>query len=267
VAPLAVYELSPRILAFQEPNATYLKVVPMSVNYPSILLSGAGTLEEATHFEQRFTDPEKTTFQLFSDSKQVNFDYSYFIVGRGPGRPVFFQLQPVLEFAAVLRSKDARGLDLPNVNFSTMRIFGINFSGTRFDGSIFTGADLRGSIFWGVDFSNSDLRETTFDSDPMFSREPADGARTVFRNARINSATLGKNWAYLDLQDAIIDGLTPQTDLTHLKAQNTNLTHLNLSGLNLAHADFSGAILNGTNFSQATLTGANFTGAQGGPKL
>jgi uncharacterized protein YjbI with pentapeptide repeats len=138
---------------------------------------------------------------------------------------------------------------LRNVRFSNCNLDGARFEGADLTNADFSQTSVAGADFTGQDFTKNGVRLPT----PPFSNSVA--KRTIFRNAKLAVASLGRNWSYIDLTDATIVGLD-NFDFNGLVAQYSVLPRLKLSGLELRDVDFSYSDLSGSSFSLASLRSA-----------
>jgi uncharacterized protein YjbI with pentapeptide repeats len=173
---------------------------------------------------------------------------------------------------------------------------GVDFHLSSFLGARMQGAELDAAILYSCVFDGLDLSQTSFGTPPnlqppTIGPPSAANPRTSFKGATMMGTLIQKNWAMLDLTDAVIKGLPG--DLVGLKAQYcrmsgpTTLAQLDMRGANFANAElsvdmggtkltpngngqdavaasFANATLHGTNLSGALLTGADLTAIQGG---
>lgn len=155
--------------------------------------------------------------------------------------------------------------DLTDATFTGATIPAGVFDTSTLTRTDFTGATLAGASFLqtrmdGTRFDRTDVTACSFSAPPRFSRDPAN--LTSFRGARLNYATVAKQWSYLDLTGATLVGLGPSTDLTYLQALYTVLTGWDLSGYTMDQANLTGATLTGTRFAGASLNSALLYGVQ-----
>ncbi len=162
--------------------------------------------------------------------------------------------------------EDFRNRDLSRMNFggkdlSNAQMQGATLLGTVFNGARLADANLTGAIMGrGTDFTGCDLSTTEFGDKPQFGDNPY--YLTRFVGATIPYGTLGRQWRYLDLTDAVIPGLP--NDLAGIAVTHCNLGGVDFSRRILTNACFSGTALAGADFRGADLTGASFT--SDGPK-
>jgi uncharacterized protein YjbI with pentapeptide repeats len=163
-----------------------------------------------------------------------------------------------------------------------------NLTGVDLSGANLTGADLRaatklngtnftGAVLHGCNFSGTDLTPATFSAQPDWSRDAKN--RTILDGATVSTTILGKDWSFLHLTGANVNGL--DGDLSNIKADNmifqmapmtgcrlqgssfidADLTNAQLNGADLTKCKLIGTTLFGANMSGATLTYADLTGA------
>lgn len=148
------------------------------------------------------------------------------------------------------------GKDLSNAKLQNAKLFGTIFNGVL----SLTGADLSGAVMGnGTDFTGCDLSKVNFGPKPQFGTNPY--GLTKFVAATIPCQSLGSDWNYLDLTDAVVTGVQNYLGKVTLRVRYSNLSGFNFADCNLPNARFEGVALPGANFSHATLTGATFAPA------
>lgn len=153
--------------------------------------------------------------------------------------------------------------DLSGAHFAGAQLTEAVFDTSTLTGTDFSSATLTSASFLqtrmdGTRFDGCDVTTCFFSAPPRFSIDPAN--LTSFRGARLNYATVLKQWSYLDLTGATLVGLGPSVDLTYLQAVSAVLTGMDLSGYTLDCCDLSAATLTGVRFSQASMNQAVLAG-------
>lgn len=177
------------------------------------------------------------------------------------------QLQPLLPL--VVASSNCVNCKLEDVDLSGKDLSGINLEGADLSGAVltktvlhdavslvktnFTGATLSCTDFSGTGTNQVDLTQTIF-INAKFTQDFS--CRADFSNTKLSTQVLSPSlWRYMDLTDAVIEGLT--TAALSSASQQLNLSNAILSGMNFSGADLTAAI-----FSNSMLDGVNLSGAK-----
>jgi uncharacterized protein YjbI with pentapeptide repeats len=177
---------------------------------------------------------------------------------------------------AILPSMDLTGRTLTAADFTGSTITDMKFDGANLTNAKLPGVDLRTVTFdratvTGMDISGADLTgcdlQTVIATVPPITSKGST-KRTVLARAKLKAGLLGKDWSYVNLNDATLFDI-PSTDLRGINAAYVELTGVDLTGANFnpetadkksvfRGALFHGATLQRTQFRQANLAGAQF---------
>lgn len=148
------------------------------------------------------------------------------------------------------------GSDLSYVDFTSVSATAFPFD---FTSCALNQTNLSGKSFGYAKFVNCDL--TTANLTPPLGA--SETAWIDFTRATINYQSLGPDWQYLNLTQAIINQYPspPSLPPPQINANGAILNHVNMTKWNLYQADFSNAYLYNVNFQNAFLMGAKFHGA------
>lgn len=138
-------------------------------------------------------------------------------------------------------------------SFQNTLLNGTNFDQVPLAQVDFTGANLTGTLL-----THTDLRTALFSSPPGFSTDSTQ--LTNLSGSTLNYALIGATWSYLNLSDAVIEGLP--SAIPNLVAWYSVLKDQQLTGMDLQGADFTGADLRQCDLAACNLSSAIFAGAQ-----
>lgn len=156
--------------------------------------------------------------------------------------------------------------DLTQANFSGAKLAGAVFNKailtkTNLDGAELTNASFLNARMDGTVFDNTNLVSCIFSQPASFSRDRNN--LTSFKKARLKFSTLNKDWSYLDLREAVLEGFSAAVNLDYLQALHSNLSKWDFTACHLDDADFSGATLDSTIFKNAVMNKARLKAVKG----
>ncbi|HYC03172.1 MAG TPA: pentapeptide repeat-containing protein [Azospirillaceae bacterium] len=150
-------------------------------------------------------------------------------------------------FTGAITNCDFSGCTLINATFAKATLTGCKFTGATFEGINFAGAVLNGCIF-----------------DPVLKLAQGPTTTNNFSGMTVQASWFGKDWSYLNLAGATIQGL-PQSFSTQespINGQNSVFDRVaGLHGRTIQYANFQQSSFKGTNLSGCDLSFSNFSQA------
>ncbi|HKR66145.1 MAG TPA: pentapeptide repeat-containing protein [Thermoanaerobaculia bacterium] len=148
--------------------------------------------------------------------------------------------------------------ELKKAKLNSAAASGAKFTNAKLDGAVLTGAtfdahtDFTGATFLAIDFSGCDLTKAVFSPQPVTWYDATTPVHAILKRVTIPIALLGlKNWSWLDLEGATINGTLPM-NLTDFQARSAIFPDdYNLDGRDITNANFTYARMRGVKLNNA----------------